>query len=801
MTDETSRPGSRRWSQRPWRLRDRRIRTKLAIILAIPLLVILVLTTLTVASTATAARRAGQAHELVALGHTAGELAAQLQRERSAVALVFAEDSSKPMLEEYRSQVAATDMLATKFQTASESVRPPAGLDELLRRIAGQLTGLNAIREQVQSAPEAVASAIVFQYRAVIADLISYRQGLSQVSGDAQTANNLRANAALSKAIESLGLMQVAVIQAIDVGWLTPAAQQEIVAADAGFNDSSQAFAQLAPQRWQSALNDRVNGPEVLKAERLQGVVAHAEPGNPLRIGTGPGWASALAARMDLMHSVEHDLDRELLSDVARQRDEQQRTIVTLSATVVAAVAVMVLIGWWVARSLSRSLTTLRRGAEEVAAHRLPRMVQQLDINHTDPAAINRLVVEAAEPIKIEGTDEVGQVAAAFNSVSASAVRVAGEQAALRAAVAGIFVSVSRRLQRRADRMMVSLDGLERDEQDPERLRGLFELDHVATLIRRLIASLHVLAGSRAGRPTGGPVPLPDLLRAAGQEIEDYQRVELGEVDSTVQITADAAEELIHLLAELLDNAAKFSPPDAPVVIEGHRVGDLLHIQVRDTGTGMREAELRKIRERVANPRRFDLTTTQQMGIPVVGGIAERLGIKVEFRSVWERETRVDLTVPAILFTTVPIDTAAPTAELPTITVEAKPTTTAADQTAPPAPAAPGPLHPGPRRSWFTVDAARTAPGSNQQVPKEWQVAAAAAEAARTAVPAETTENGLPVRQPGQRVIPGVGVSTRPHLPIPRQPDQMRRQMAAFQTGLNAAGRHTPQVLVKDTAE
>ncbi|HEX5540823.1 MAG TPA: sensor histidine kinase [Micromonospora sp.] len=735
------------------------------------------------------------------MGNTAGELAAQLQRERSAAALVFAEDSSTPTLQEYRRQVASTNTVATKFQTTSGSAQPPAGLDELLRRIEGQLAGLAAVREQVQSAPDAVGSAIVFQYRAVIADLISYRQGLSQVSGDTQTANNLRANAALSKAIESLGLMQVAVGQAIDVGWLTPAAQQEIVAADASFNDALQTFQQLAPRQWQSALNDRVGGPEVLKAERLQGVIARAEPGKALRIGTDPaGWASALAARMDLMHSVEHDLDRELLGDVARQRDEQQQTIATISGTVMAAVAVMLLIGWWVARSLTRSLTALRRGAEEVAAHRLPRMVQQLDIDGTDPATINRLMAEAAEPIKIEGTDEVGQVAAAFNSVSASAIRVAGEQAALRAAVAGIFASVSRRLQRRADRMMVSLDGLERDEQDPERLRKLFELDHVATLIRRLIASLHILAGSRAGRPTSGPVPLPDLLRAAGQEIEDYQRVELGEVDSAVQVTADAAEELIHLLAELLDNAARFSPPDAPVVIEGRRVSDLLHIQVRDTGTGMREPELRKVRERVANPRRFDLTTTQQMGLPVVGGIAERLGIQVEFRSIWERETRVDLRVPAVLFTTAPIDIAAPTAELPTITARAKPAVPVADRIPPPAPAAPGPVGPAPRRSWFAVDATGAASAS-PGVPPDWQVAAAAAEAARTALPAETTENGLPMRQPGQRVIPGVGVSTRPHRPVQRQPDQVRRQMAAFQTGLNAAGRRTPQVLVKDTAE
>ncbi|MFP5371634.1 MAG: ATP-binding protein, partial [Actinomycetes bacterium] len=252
--------------------------------------------------------------------------------------------------------------------------------------------------------------------------------------------------------------------------------------------------------------------------------------------------------------------------------------------------------------------------------------------------------------IPVDGTDEIGQVAAAFNQVSASAVRLAAEQARLRAVIGAMFLSLSRRLQKRSDRMMASLDGLERGEEDPEQLQKLFELDHTATLLRRLIANLQVLAGGQAGRPREALVALPTVLQAAGQGIDAYTQVHQIGVDDSVHIRGHVVEDLAHLLTELLDNAAQAAPPDRQVLVEARRVGDLLHIQVQDEGAGMTPETLDAVRERLAPPRLLDLQATQKMGLPVVGTIAQRLGIQVEVRSALREGTRVDLTVPAELF-------------------------------------------------------------------------------------------------------------------------------------------------------
>lgn len=663
--------------QRGWRLRDRRIRAKLTIILTLPIIAILALTGLSTVSAWTQAIHADQGRQLVALGASGARLAAQLQHERAAVALMFAGKSGTASTKDYQRQAAASDALIVQFSNERARTSVPANLRPLVTRINDELADLPSLRQAVLTAPDVVLSVVTFRYRAVIADLMAYRQALDQIGVSTETANGLRAAAALSQAVESLGQMQVAVARTLIAGEFTPAAQQEIVAADAGGIDALQTFNDLAPPEWRALLNSKVNGPAIVQAERLQSLVTRTQPGANLNLGTDiRGWLPVVGARMDRMHDVEAELDAELLGAVTAERDTQQRTIIIQASVVATLLLVVIVVGWLVTRSLTGSLRQLQAGALDVAVQRLPQTVRELDVDNADRATIERLVARATEPIPLDGADEVGQVAAAFNSVAEAAVRLAGGQAALRAAVGAILVSLSRRLQLRADAMMVSLDGLQQDEQDPDRLKRLFDLDHIATLIRRLIFNLQILAGGRAGQPRTNAVPLPDMLRAAGQEIDDYVRVEFAEVDNSVEVNGDAASELIHMLAELLDNAARFSPPDSAVVMEARRVGDRLHIQIRDEGTGMRDADLQAARDRMANPQRIDQRATQQMGLPVVGAIAQRLAIEVDFRSNPGRGTRVDLTIPGGLFTRGRDPIYSPTAELQPVPLPALPPST-----------------------------------------------------------------------------------------------------------------------------
>jgi signal transduction histidine kinase len=593
----------------------------------------------------------------------------------------------------------------------------------------------------------------------------------------------------------------------LDAGRLTPAGQLDIVAANTGLTEALQTFGGLGEPQWVRLVNGRLSaGVEVLRSERLLGVVTRAQPGQRLALDTSArGFVAAMQVRVDAMHTAEAQIDQELLAAVGAERDAQRRMAATTLAVVAGLLLMVVVAGWWVTRSLSGSLRRLRDGARSVAEQRLPQMVGRVSADSFDETAIAGLVAEAAEPIAVDGADEVGQVAAAFNSVSASAVRLAADQARLRAVIGAMFLSLSRRLQKRADRMMASLDGLERGEEDPGQLQKLFELDHTATLIRRMITNLQVLAGGQAGRPRAALVALPTVLQAAGQGIDAYTQVHQISVDDTVHIRGHVAEDLIHLLTELLDNAAQASPPDGVVLVEARRVGDLLYIQVRDEGTGMTAEELDAVRDRLEQPRRLDLQATQKMGLPVVGTLAQRLGIKVEIRSELRQGTRVDLTVPPELFEHRPhMAEITPPHSPPTPAVVGSAAILPAPQSAAPLPDGPwaGPAKgpptvppwiyhemtsavTDPAASWFETktegELVGTVAGPTEPA---WN-----STPTRPLAPVQRTASGLPVRRPGAMAYAPTQEPTRGEVPAPRNPDLIRARMSAMHGGLVRAGR------------
>ncbi|GAA4471779.1 hypothetical protein GCM10023170_090670 [Phytohabitans houttuyneae] len=785
----------------------------------LPVLAVVGLTGLTVAGAAGRAADADRSRELVALGGTAARLAAALQRERVSAAVLFVEPGLASTAR-FARDGAATDVVVAQFRAELGQVDVPAGVAPLMARVQVELAGLAALREQVTSAPGAVLSVVAFSYRAVIADLVAYRQGLGQVGVSASTANGLRAAAALSQAIESLGQVQVAAVRSVEAGRVTPAGQQEIVAASTGLSEALQTFSGLGLPRWVGLVNGRLSaGAEVLRSERLLGLVTRAQPGQRPSLGASAGgFVAAMQVRVDAMHTAEAEIDRELLAVVGAERDAQRRTVVATLAVVAGLLLVVVVAGWWVAASLAGSLRRLQGGARLVAEQRLPQMLGRVSAD-SDEAAVAVLVAEAAAPIPVDGSDEVGQVAAAFNAVTVSAVRLAAEQARLRAVIGAMFLSLSRRLQKRSDRMMASLDGLERGEEDPGRLEKLFELDHTATLIKRLIANLQVLAGGQAGRPREALIGLPEVLQAAGQGIDAYRQVHQIGVDDTVHIRGHVVEDLIHLLTELIDNAAQASPPDSAVLVEARRVGDLLHIQVQDDGVGMTAEALEAFRERLAQPRVLDLQATQRMGLPVVGTIAARLGIQVEVRSVVRQGTRIDLTVPAQLFEHRPV--IAEIALPPSAAPSAAAGPPASRPALPPA-AAPAPLPDGP---WAGAGATWTTPavppwiyhemtGSAASDPAvSWfesrsdgggpaaagrgervGVAAAASEAVwntptRPVAAVTRTASGLPVRRPGALAYAPLPPQQPASETSPRDADLVRARMAAMRGGLLRAGR------------
>ncbi len=239
---------------------------------------------------------------------------------------------------------------------------------------------------------------------------------------------------------------------------------------------------------------------------------------------------------------------------------------------------------------------------------------------------------QIAEPLPVRSKDEFGQVTEAFNAVHLEAVRTAAEQAALRSSVATMFVNLARRSQILVDRLIGHLDRLERGEEDPDRLAELFQLDHLATRMRRNDENLLVLAGADSTRVQREPAALIDVLRAAQSEVEHYTRIEFGVVDRDIEVAAHAVNDLVHLVAELFDNATAFSPPDSQVMVEARRIGDRASLYVEDRGIGITPDQLRELNERLATPPQVDVAVSRMMGLVVVARLASRHGVKVELR-------------------------------------------------------------------------------------------------------------------------------------------------------------------------
>jgi signal transduction histidine kinase len=285
------------------------------------------------------------------------------------------------------------------------------------------------------------------------------------------------------------------------------------------------------------------------------------------------------------------------------------------------AVIASIVISITTARRLVRQLERLRNAARDLASYRLPRVVER--IQHGESVD-----VETEAPRLEFGRDEIGQVGEAFNQVQETAIRVAVEQAELRRSVRDVFLSLARRSQALLHRQLGLLDAMERRATDSEQLAELFRVDHLATRMRRNAENLIVLSGATAGRAWRRPVPMVDVLRGALAEVEDYTRVTVLPVGSA-SLLGRSVGDVIHLLAELIENAVSFSPPQTLVRVGGSVVGYGFAIEIEDRGLGMSPDELATANEQLRNPPEFRLTSTARLGLYVVGKLAERHGIRV----------------------------------------------------------------------------------------------------------------------------------------------------------------------------
>ena len=229
-------------------------------------------------------------------------------------------------------------------------------------------------------------------------------------------------------------------------------------------------------------------------------------------------------------------------------------------------------------------------------------------------------------------TSEIRQVGEAFAAVRQTAVEAAVGEARLRRGISDIFRNLARRSQSLLHRQLALLDAMERRADQPDELEDLFRIDHLTTRMRRHAESLIILSGDAPARGWRNPVPLVDVLRAAVAEVEDYTRIRVT-ATTRAGLAGPAVGDVIHMIAELAENAAIFSPPNTPVLIGGDVVGRGFAIEIEDRGLGMSEEQRAEINERLANPPPFDLSGSDQLGLFVAGQLAKRHNVRISLRS------------------------------------------------------------------------------------------------------------------------------------------------------------------------
>jgi signal transduction histidine kinase len=525
--------------------------------------------------------------------------------------------------------------------------------------------GLGAVRfEAVGQAP----TVIIDDYAGTLADLLALNAQLSDSSGDAVLSNEVSALAALSQA-EDQAAQQRAILDAAfiesggsDAGGAAPTKAdptgapynnlsgfaaidyvgglQALVTAQDLQVTYLQTFQESATPAESQAYLAATADPRIEAAQTIYNVVTAANGDlraiYPQISNLLPGftpttaptfWYADESAVVGAMRTVENQLTTEI---VARSQVLQHQAFESALVTaLVTAVVILLVLGMTalIGHTLVNPLRRLQADALEIAAVRLPARVAA--------AAADTQTAEGApmvEPIGVQSTDEIGRVARAFDQVHAEAVRLAANEAQLRGSLNAMFISLSRRSVPLIERLARTIDGMEQNENDPDRLAELFFMDHLVTRMRRNSENLLVLAGEEPVRKWTDSVPLSDITRAAVAEIEQYSRVTLA-VQPGITVPGQAAADIVHLLAELIENATLFSPQTTAVrvtVMELSSGGVL--IEVRDDGVGVSPLRLTDMNWRLDHPPEVDVSISRHMGLFAVSRLAARHRIRVKLR-------------------------------------------------------------------------------------------------------------------------------------------------------------------------
>lgn len=735
-----------------------RVTLRLIALIAIPTAMGLTFGAIRVATADSASNQFGQIETLARLGQQVTGLAGSLDDERDLAAGYVAAGQPATVHGQLERQYAVTDAWAARVRAtlAGLGTGYPAQAQARIQGIQAMLKAL----PQARGTKNLNATGTVNTYSGMAGDLLSYTDDIAPGSADPALVDTARTLGWLSRREDAISQERAIIYSGLVEGRFEPGAttlldaQEAQQAIDTSQFDSSAALAQ---QQLFSTQVASANGALSEDDTKVRLAVAGT---SPTRLGlTASQWYSSTSGTLARLRGVEQQV---AASVVARAQQLHQGAADSARLSVILSVILLLAAlaaTFAVAGSIVRPLRRLRGDALQIASVRLPEKMLAI-AGAEDPSA------EAdVAPVSVASTDEIGEVARAFDQVHREAVKLAANEAVLRRSMNGIFVNLSRRSQSLLLRLVKQIDSLEQSEDDPDRLASLFTMDHLVTRMRRHSENLLVFAGYEAARKQAEPLALPDLVRAAVSEISEFDRVEVN-IQPDIAVAGQSVSDIVHLLAEILENATMYSPAHTRVQVTGEALpsGGAV-INVADRGVGLPADRLAELNDRLENPPVADVSVSRHMGLFVVAHLAERHGVRVRLRPGERRGLAALVWIPERL-----IMRHRPDSWQPAAGRERQPRVVEAAGT-----------------DWFgkSTPARPARPAQDSPVTAGWR----AAPTSTAAAPADEglTPAGLPQRTPRSNLFQETageppasgGAAARPA----RSADRARAQLGAFQRG------------------
>ncbi len=646
--EDTAEPGGPGPARRPGSssrraLKNWRVRSRLVLLIAIPTLTAVVLGGTGILSYARSATADGRVQQLAALSAHVTVLAQNLEDERDQTVRYIGlaaqgagrfspHGGGAADLALVRQNYALTDQSAAVVKSELNQVNDSFSA-QTRQEATTALNGLANVKQlrSASTTTQLPAQVVVTSYATIINDLIALIDVTGQGASDATLGQAIRVLGLVSRMKEEASEQRADLALGLLQGSLSPNELSALNSAIAQQASNLASFNTTASVAERQLWNNSVSSSFVFEAnaEETQAIAtAQQSKGGSLKADdtSVDDWYGAMSNQVDSqMTTVEQALTGQISSRAAALHKSALTAAIAVGAAVLLVLALSLFLTVVIGRSMVRPLRRLRAGALEVAGVRLPEMVRRM--SEADGGGSFEVA-----PIDVDSSDEIGEVARAFDQVHREALRLAANEAALRGNVNAMFVNLSRRSQSLVERQIRLIDDLEQGEQDPERLSNLFQMDHLATRMRRNSENLLVLAGHEVSRRWNQPVALVDVLRAAVSEIEQYERVSMN-VQPGISARGQAVNDVVHLVAELVENATSFSSAETPVTVSGHLLnsGGVL-LDISDQGVGMGAEEMAHANWRLDNPPVVDVAVSRRMGLFVVARLAARHGIRVRLR-------------------------------------------------------------------------------------------------------------------------------------------------------------------------